>query len=243
MNETTINGNKDNRKVPMAILSCFLIAFILQGILKLSGIFIFEKALNWEMFRIIDENITLQIIYYSLLVSVTVYCLSFALTTKSYSKKWYHYFLIFIVTFVIITIRVTKTISYELDIMFDICLYILIPFIVNLTTDKENKLFGNKLNDIILTFTIQIGLYFCYLGLGYWSSLLTSIIPLDPIWLYSSLSFLTQFEMYIGIVTFTLSMNVLVIKIKEDMKMRRPIDIASDEAKIKELEDLAKKGK
>ena len=49
-------NNKDNSKVPIAILSCFLIAFILQGILKISGVFIFEKALDWEIFKIIDNS-------------------------------------------------------------------------------------------------------------------------------------------------------------------------------------------
>lgn len=243
MNETKIASEKNNDKVPIAILSCFLIAFILQGVLKLCGIFIFQKALNWEIFRIIDSSITLQIIYYSLLVCITVYCLSFALTTNAYSKKWYHYILIVIVPFFIITIRVTKQISYALDIVFDICLYIIVPLFINLTTDKKYKLLGTKLNDIILTIAIQITFYFCYLGLGYWSSLLTSIIPLDPIWLYSSLSFLTQFEMYIGIITFMLSMNIFAKKIKEGVKMRRPIDIASEEAIEKELENLEKKGK
>ena len=48
-------ANKNN-KVPIAILSCFLIAFILQGVLKISGILVFEKALNWEIFDIIDTH-------------------------------------------------------------------------------------------------------------------------------------------------------------------------------------------
>jgi hypothetical protein len=68
---------KDNKKVPIAILSCFLIAFILQGILKISGLFVFEKALNLEIFNIIDNSILFQIFYYSLLSFISIYCLSF----------------------------------------------------------------------------------------------------------------------------------------------------------------------
>ena len=36
MDNTNIVYDKDNRKVPIAILSCFLIAFILQGSEKLA---------------------------------------------------------------------------------------------------------------------------------------------------------------------------------------------------------------
>ena len=79
-----------NHKVPSAILSCFLIAFIIQGVLKLSGIFVFDKALDWDIFKIIDNNKFLYVVYYSILIFIVEYCLSFALTTKCYSKKWYH---------------------------------------------------------------------------------------------------------------------------------------------------------
>lgn len=234
--------HNNNSKVPIAVLSCFLIAFILQGVLKLSGVFIFEKALNLEIFKIIDNSLTIQIIFYSLIISITVYCLSFALTSKPYSNKWYHYLIIFISSVAVTTIRLFVKISYQLNICLDVVVYIVVPLVVNLTTDKEYRLFGNNLFDIILTITIQISLYFCYLGLGYWSTLLTSILPLDTMWLTSSLNFLTQIEMYIGIITFMLSMNMLIIKVKEKLTMRMPIDIASDEAKEKELEEI-KKGK
>lgn len=74
--------NNKNNKVPIAVLSCFLIAFIIQGILKLCGIFVFEKALDLDIFKLIDNNLWLQIIYYSLIVFATMYCLSFSLTSR-----------------------------------------------------------------------------------------------------------------------------------------------------------------
>lgn len=236
--------NKDNDKVPCAILSCFLIAFVLQGILKLSGVFIFEKALNWEIFKIIDNNKFAQIIYYSLIILITTYCLSFSLTKKSYSKKWYHYVILCVSCLLVTSIRLYVQITYTLNIFLDIFIYILIPLLINITSSLEDRLLNNSLSGIILTISIQISLYFCYLGLGYWSTLLTSILPLDTLWLTSSLNFLTQFEIYIGIVMFMFSMNYLIKKIKESETMRMPIDIASDEAKEKELQEINnKKGK
>jgi hypothetical protein len=235
--------NKTNERVPMAILSCFLIAFILQGILKISGVFVFEKALTWEIFNIIDNNMWLQIIYYSLIVLITTYCLSFALTIKPYSKKWYHYVILICASVTITTIRLYVKISYELNIILDILIYVCIPLLINLTTCLKDRLFNNSVSHIILTITIQISLYFCYLGLGYWSTLLTSILPLNTMWLTASQMFLTQIEMYIGIITFMLSMNFLIKYIKENIIMRMPVDIASDEAKKKELEDKKTKNK
>lgn len=233
--------NKDNDKVPCAILSSFLIAFVLQGILKLSGVFIFEKALDWEIFKIIDNSRFAQIIYYSFIILITTYCLSFSLTKKPYSKKWYHYVILFASCLLVTSIRLCIQITYALNIFLDIFIYILIPLLINLTSSLEDRLLNNSLSGIILTVSIQISLYFCYLGLGYWSTLLTSILPLDTLWLTSSLNFLTQFEMYIGIVMFMFSMNYLIKKIKESEIMRMPIDIASDEAKEKELQEIDKK--
>lgn len=233
--------NKDNSRVPVAILCCFLIAFITQGILKLSGIFIFEKALNWQIFLVIDSNLFLQTIYYSLMVIIIVYCLSFSLTDKIYSNKWYHYVIIIVPSIFITFIRWINTFPYELEIILDFVLYVLIPFIVNLTSDKERKLFKTNLFTIILTLSIQIGLYFCYLGLTYWSSILSSIcITSDMVIISSSTNFLIQFEKYIGLITFMLGMNMFIRRVKN---MIKPIDIASEEAKIKEIEELEKKGK
>lgn len=233
--------NKDNSKVPVAILSCFLIAFIVQGVLKLSGIFIFEKALNWEIFLIIDSNLIFQFIYYSLMVIIIVYCLSFSLTEKAYSKKWYHYIIIILPSIIITSIRWVNTFRYEIEIMLDFVLYVMIPFIINLTTEKEYKLFKPSLFSIILTLSIHIGLYFCYLGLTYWSSILSSIcITTDMVIISASTNFLIQFEKYIGLISFMLGMNMFIRSIKN---MIKPIDIASDEAKIEELESLKNKGK
>ena len=234
--------NKDNSRVPVAILSCFLIAFILQGVLKLSGIFIFEKALNWQIFNIIDNSKILECIYYSFIVFINVYFLSFALTSKPYSNKWYHYLILLIVSFGSTTIKNLITFTNQIYIVFDVLVYIIIPFIINLTTDKCNKILKNDIFGIIVTLALNIMMYFCYIGLGYWSNLLTSILLIEPIFLASSTFFLIRLEMYIGLVTFMLSMNVVIKEIIEMRNLNLPVDIATDEAKIEELESL-KKGK
>lgn len=232
-----------NDKVPMAILSCFLVAFVLQGILKLSGVFVFEKALEWEIFNIIDNHLWLQIIYYSLIMILIVYCLSFALTSKSYSNKWYHYVLITLTSIGVTIIRMTISISYSLNMFLDILVYIIMPLIINITTEDNYRLFHRNLTNLIITITIQISLYFCYLGLTYWSSMLNSIVITDVVWVSTSRHFLIYFELYIGLITFMFGMNLLIKNIKRRNNMVMPTNIASEEAKEKELERLEKKGK
>lgn len=234
--------NKDNSKVPVAILSCFLIAFILQGVLKLSGIFIFEKALDWEIFKIIDSSMILQVIYYSLIVIINIYCLSFALTSKSYSSKWYHYLIILVVSFSVTSFRTLATYTYEFDIILDAFVYIAIPFVINLTTCEKDKLFKRNVFGVVMTLTLNIMMYFCYIGLGYWSNLLSSILLVEPIFLASSTFFLVTLEMYIGLVIFMISMNILIKELIKMRNLNRPVNIASDEAKIEELESLKNKG-
>ena len=173
------------------------------------------------------------------MVFVIVYCLSFSLTNKPYSNKWYHYLIIVLSSICITSIRWLIVLEYRLEIVCDVILYIIVPFTINMTTSEKDRLLGKNLSNIILTLSIQIGLYFCYLGLGYWSGLLTSICFTHTITVPASTNFLMQFEKYIGIITFMLSMNMLIKRIKV---MVRPIDIASDEAKEKELEEI-KKGK
>lgn len=208
----------ENHRVPTAILSCFLIAFVLQGVLKLSGVFIFEKALDWEIFAIIDSNEWVQIIYYSLIVLITTYCLSFALTSKPYSKKWYHYAILVVASVGITAIRMYVEISAQLNIVLDIFIYVLVPLIINFTTNEKDRLFGKSINNIVMAITIQISLYFCYLGLTYWSGLLNSILPINTMWLSASAMFLINLEVYIGLIAFMFSMNALItsIKNKED---------------------------
>jgi len=238
--------NKDNSKVPVAILSCFLIAFILQGVLKLSGIFIFEKALDWEIFRIIDSSMALQVIYYSLLIFMNVYFLSFALTNKPYSTKWYHYLIILITSFGATTYRTLATYTYQIDIILDAFIYIIVPLVVNLTTSNENKVFKRNLFGIVMTLSLHIMLYFCYIGLVYWSNLLTSLLPIAPSFTTTSTFFLITLEVYIGLTTLMLSMNILIkeiIVMKNIRNINRPANIGSDEAKIQELESLKNKGK
>lgn len=223
-----------NSKVPMAILSCFLIAFIIQGILKLCGVFIFEKAISWDIFRIIDNNIVLNVIYQILINIIAVYCLSFALTTKCYSRKWYHYIIILFSSVIITTIRTLILTPMYLEYLFDIILYIVIPIIINISSNKNYKLFEKLgLTNIITLISIQILLYFSYLGLTYWSSLLSSFIITSQVTLYSSAYFLIFLEVYIGLFLIMLSLNIFISKQKGEESMIRPQNISSDLAKKK----------
>ena len=110
--------NKDNSKVPIAILSCFLIAFIIQGSLKLGGILIFEKALDWEIFSIIDNSKILQSIIYPIFTCLNIYCLSFSLSNIPYSRKWFHYVIIIVVGYASTIYRTLITdYAYQIDII------------------------------------------------------------------------------------------------------------------------------
>lgn len=226
-----------NNKVPIAILSYFLIAFILQGVLKISGILVFEKALDWEIFSVIDNNKWIGIVYYTILIVMNMYCLSFALTSKPYSNKWYHYVIMVGVAFINTVIKTNHVLTNQQHLLFDVLMYIAVPLFINFTTREKDKLFENNLFNNILTITIQIALYFCYLGLGYWSALLNSLLPVSPKVFASSTNFLVRLEVYIGLGAFMLSMNMLIQYVKRRFDMFIPIDIASDEAKKKELED------
>lgn len=203
-----------NNKVPIAILSCFLVAFILQGVLKLSGILVFEKALDWEIFSIIDKYESTRIIYNSIIVMIAVYCLSFSFTSKPYSNKWYHYVIIVLSSFCIVTIRMRFNLTNKEHLLLDVFAYIIVPFIINITSNFKNKVFSNNVFGIITTFSINIALYFYYLGLGYWSGVLNSLLPFNPIWLLSSAMFLINLEVYIGLFGFMLSSNILINYIK-----------------------------
>lgn len=210
-----------NNKVPIAILSCFLIAFVLQGILKISGVFIFEKALDWEIFKIIDSNVFLNIVHSSIITIIIVYCLSFALTSKCYSRKWYHYLLIVVPTIVIVTIRTLILTPMYVEYILDLILYIIIPIIVNITTDKEYILFKKRsLENIVITISVQILLYFCYLGLSFWSNLLNSLIPVIQNCPISSVVFLIYFEVYMSLICLMLTFNT-TIKIVNKIVERR----------------------
>ena len=214
MNETNIIKKQDNKKVPIAILSCFLIAFVIQGLLKFCGVFIFEKALYWGIFTIIDSNIYLQITYYSIIVFITMYCLSFMLVDKPYSKQWWHYMVLIVFAFGITTFRLIGTYSATFNMFLDIVLYVLVPFFINVTTSKKHKIFENNLFGIVTTLSINIFMYFGYLGLNFWSNLLNSLLPIDTMWLPASTNLLIQLEVYIGLVTLMLSMNGLVQYVK-----------------------------
>lgn len=236
--------NIKNYKVPVAVLSSFLIAFILQGILKLCGVFVFEKALDWELFKIIDNHLWLQIIYYSLIVFATMYCLSFSLTSRPYSKKWYHYIILAISSVGITVLRLLVSISYIVQIVIDLFIYIVVPIVINLTSDNEDRLLKKNVFNVVLTITIQCGLYFCYLGLTYWSCLLNSMLITTPLFTTASRQFLVRLEVYLGLVAFMLGMNLTIKKIKGD-KMLLPVDIASEiakqEAKLRRLENVLSK--
>lgn len=223
--------NKSNNKVPISFLSCFLITFIIQGILKLSGVFVFEKAIDWEIFKIIDDTLWLKIIYYSLIMFVTMYCLSFVFTNKAYSTKWYHYIILVIGAFGITTLRLLVSLSNQIQIVLDTISYIVIPYIICLTTQEKNRLFNNNLFGIIVMLALQIMMYFAYLGLVYWSALLCSFYPISPMWASSSANFLMRLETYMALASFLISGNMLVKYLKGD-NMFLPIDIASRKAKL-----------
>lgn len=226
-----------NNKVPIAILSCFLIAFILQGVLKLSGILVFEKALDWEIFSIIDKYKWATIIYNSVIVMIAVYCLSFTFMSKPFSNKWFHYFIIVFIPLGVVSLRTLCTLTNQQHLLLDILVYMVVPFIVNITSNKKDKLFDNNAFGIISTLSINIILYFYYLGLGYWSGVLTSLLPINPMWLLSSAMFLIKLEVYIGLFAFMLSSNISFNYIKRRNNMYLPVDIATDEAKVKELQE------
>lgn len=211
MNDMNKNNNS---RVPVAILCCFLVAFIIQGVLKLCGVFIFEKSLSWGIFNIIDNTLWLYIVYYSLIVFVTIYCLSFMLTSEPYSRKWYHYIILLIISFGITTLKTLVAFDYKIHILFDILVYIIVPLVINFTTNAKYKLLGNSMFEIITTISMQIGMYFCFLGLQYWSVALNSILPINMLYIPASASFLIKFEVYIGLVCIMLSMNMLTKKIK-----------------------------
>lgn len=239
MNDTTfqkdLDKRKNNDKVPIAILSCFLIAFIVQGILKISGIFVFEKALDWEIFKIIDKIPLLRISYYAIISILSVYCLTFSLTSKPYSNRWYHYLMLIGLVSLITVCRMLVVTPFYMEFVYDICLYIIIPLLINFTTDRQYRMSKSP----IITIALQIMLYFVYLGLAYWSNLLASLLPITQTTLPASVHFLIKFEMYIGLVTLMLSMNLFIKK--EEIKMNWPTDIATDEAKEKELEEVEAK--
>jgi len=207
-------NNRDNSRVPVAVLCCFLVAFIIQGVLKLCGVFVFEKTLSWGIFEIIDNTKWLYITYYSLIVFLTIYCLSFMLTSEPFSRKWYHYVIMLIVSFGITTLKTFIVLDYKIHVLLDIMIYIIVPLVINFTTATKYKLLANNIFDAIITISLQIGMYFCYLGLGYWSGVLNSLLPMSLLYIPASANFLIRLEMYIGLVSIMLSMNMLVKKLK-----------------------------
>lgn len=232
----------DNSKVPVAVLSCFLIAFILQGALKLCGVLVFEKALDWQIFTVIDNHKWLQVIYHSLLNCVCVYCLSFALSQKPYSRKIGHYILIVSISFGVTCFRLFATYTAQVNILLDILVYVVVPFVINITIDYDKNPFGcNSVFSIVVTLSINIFLYFAYLGLTYWSLLLNSLLPNNSLWVMSSTNFLVNFEVYIALIILMLSMNVLMIKIKENTNMIMPQNIASKKAKLTAKKEVLEK--
>lgn len=220
-----------NIKVPVAILSCFLIAFIIQGVLKLCGVLVFEKVLDWEIFKIIDRYKYLEIIYYSIFSFIAIYCLSMSMTSKSYSMKWWHYIIMILAAIGLTIIRELVAVFTRIDIIIDVCAYILVPFIVNITTNINNRLFKNDIFGIVTTLSLHIIFYLCYLGLQYWSAILNSIIPYEASWLNSSSNTLIQLEVYFGLITMMLTTNELVKYIRRNNNMFKPMNIASDKAK------------
>lgn len=232
-----------NRKVPLAILCCFLIAFILQGTLKLCGVFVFDKALDWDIFRIIDSSIFLYVVYYSIFIFISIYCLSFCLLCKPYSKKWWHYVLIAVVSVAMTLIKRFTLATITNQIIYDIIIYVVLPVIINLTADKDNRLiFNDKVTNVVVITSLQILLYFSYMGLNYWSGMLNSIIATTQYVLQPSAMFLIITEVYIGLGLLMLSSNAIISQIKQGgANMFFPVNLSTEEAKEKELEELKEK--
>ena len=226
------------KRVPIAILCCFTIAFVLQGILKLSGIFVFEKALDWDIFKIIDNHLWLTIIYYSMIVFTTIYCFSFTFGRHLYSKCWWHYVIIFVVSFGTITIEyLTNTVmDTKLSIVIDALFYVIVPLVVFFTMPRDDRLFDKyTVTNVVVIITAQILMYFLYLGLNYWSAILNSILPVTQYLVSASANLLVQIEVYIGLVSIMFAINIFINKFTKEDKMFRPINIASEKAKEEEL--------
>lgn len=232
-----------NRKVPLAILCCFLITFILQGTLKLCGVFVFEKALDWDIFRIIDSSQVLTIIFYSIINLIAVFCFSFTFTSNPYSKKWWHYVIMVGVTVPITALRCKVQMNIPLGTLFDIINYIILPIAINLSTSKEYRVYSkSKLTNCVTISSLQILLYITYLGLNYWSGLLNEVSSAFQHILYASSNFLIILEVYIGTALLMLTMNMIISEIKKGgADMFIPMNVASDEAKEKELQEHKEK--
>lgn len=233
---------KDNSKVPVAVLSCFLIAFIVQGALKLCGVLVFEKALDWKIFAVIDSHKWLQVVYHSLLNMVCIYCLSFALTRRPYSRKWVHYLIIAGAAFGVTSFRMFANYTMRTNILLDLLIYVVVPFAISITVESSDRLFErNTVFGIVVTLSINIFLYFAYLGLTYWSLLLNSLLPINPMWVVSSTNFLVNFEVYMALIVLMISINVLINKVKENKNMIMPQNIASKKAKLTAKKEVLEK--
>lgn len=231
-----------NKKVPVALFSCFSIAFVLQGVLKMSGVFVFEKCLDWQIFEMIDNSQVSTIIYYSILLFITMYCLTFTFTRHAYSKQWYHYLILFVVSFGVMTIKfLTGTATsidttIKIDILYDLLVYVGVPLLIQFTTRKQDRLFQKyNVTRVVFMVMLQIMLYFLYLGLNFWSDLLNSIIPATQHFFYASSTFLIQLEVYIGLFALMFSMNAFIQNFIKEGSMNKPLNIASDKAREEEL--------
>lgn len=228
-----------NRKVPVALLSCFSIAFIVQGVLKMCGVFVFEKCLNWKIFEIIDSTQVSMIIYYSILLFITMYCLTFTFTRHAYSNKWYHYVILFVFSFGVMTLKFLTGSATSIgttiiiDILYDLLVYVCVPLLIQFTMKKQDRVFEKySVTSVVFSIMLQIMLYFLYLGLNFWSDLLNSTIPATQTFFYASSTFLIQLEVYIGLFALMFSMNAFIQNfIKGEDKMNKPLNIASDKAK------------
>ena len=173
-----------------------------------------------------------------------MYCLSFSLTSRPYSKKWFHYVILTISSIGITILRLLVSLSYIVQIVIDLFIYIVVPIVINLTSSNEDRLLKKNVFNVVLTITIQCGLYFCYLGLTYWSCLLNSMLITTPLFVTASRQFLVRLEVYLGLFAFMLGMNLTIKNLKGDKRLL-PVDIATDVAKnkskLKRLEKMLSK--
>lgn len=197
-------------KIAVATLACFLVAFVAAYALKILGIFIFEKALDWQIFKIIDENRFLLIAFYTVLTFGIMYCLTFAPSGKLYSKIWWHYVILAATSIGTVLGRLYFVPVPQAHFIYDIIAYIGIPIIFNI--------FIFKTIDKMVAIVTSIFLYFCFAGMTDWSNMLNELLDIYITNPPASTYMLIYTEVLIGLGLILLSGNYAINYLKEEMK-------------------------
>jgi|GEM_PF-5130821 len=194
-------------KVATAFLVCFLTAFTSLYLLKIIGVPIVNEAvLNSGFFRFIDERKWLLVIYFCVLNLIGAYCLCFAMNDKPYSKVWWHYLVIVVPTILVTLGRIYLMPISQMDIVYDIILYIILPIFFAFFINKNNHNIKNKV--ILLLFTLI--LYFYFIGTTWWSAILNGYIYCENAPPAISSTFLIFLEVYIGLGLLVAAMNYFI---------------------------------